>query len=308
LLQPYDWQLRETYEEIGLPLAKVWIDDSDSNPSLEKVIRHVVRRVAKKYIGKLAFVEQKKSSHSYELRDYGLNQPETYPAFGIASNSSYNSVKFGFEVTEAVAPSVHEFWKDADKAIPALSHFCDQVLEGTWPEAHESGAPHTNWTKGSLKRLVWKTYSEIETPEKPLLLRLYGKYGANAEKSAAEASNLAEAFAAFADDFHVASYDTSENYLPPAVWAREKYASHTEWYWVPKEGSKEQLKKKDPPIKAVVEFMKKQSGFTIDADAIMTRFEELMVEKPPVTTTLPPMPKGGMGDMGEDGEEPANAE
>merc|ERR1719329_1872166 len=29
LLQEYDWQLRETYEKLGLPVAKVWFDDKD---------------------------------------------------------------------------------------------------------------------------------------------------------------------------------------------------------------------------------------------------------------------------------------
>merc|ERR1712232_862771 len=303
LMQPYDWQLRETYEGLGLPLAKLWIDDSDKNPSFEKVVRHAIRRVAKKFIGKIAFVEQKKSTYSYELRDFGLNRPEVYPAFGIASNASYNSVKYGFEVTQELAASAQEFWRDADKAVPVLIDFCEKVIAGTWPEAHESEAPHTNWTKGSLKKLVWKTYSAIQKPEIPLLVEVYGKFRPENERKATEASHLAEVLAPYADSFTVASYDTGDNYNPGTEFKREKYSSDTEWYWVAKDGTKMITKpKKDAPIKTVIEFAKKQSGLDIDVDAEMVKFDQMMKDRPPVTTTLPPMPgkgdgKGGMPDL-----------
>merc|ERR1712232_865002 len=293
LMQPYDWQLRETYEGLGLPLAKLWIDDSDKNPSFEKVVRHAIRRVAKKFIGKIAFVEQKKSTYSYELRDFGLNHPEVYPAFGIASNSSYNSVKYGFDITPELAATAQEFWKDADKAVPVLIDFCEKVIAGTWPEAHESEAPHTNWTKGSLKKLVWKTYSAIQKPEIPLLVKVYGKFRPENERKATEASHLAEVLAPYADSFTVASYDTGDNYNPGTEFKREKYSSDTEWYWVAKDGAKMLTKpKKDAPIKTVIEFAKKQSGLEIDVDAEMTKFEQMMKDRPPVTATLPPMPGG----------------
>lgn len=301
LLQPYDWQLRETYEKLGVPIAKLWFDDSDSNPSLEKVVRHAIRRVAKKFIGKIAFVEQKKTSHSYELRDFGLNQPEVYPCFGIASNNSYNAIKYGFEVTTDIAPTAQDFWKDADKAITKLTDFAEQVLAGSWPQAHESGPPHTNWTPGQVKRVVWKTYADIQKPATPVLLEVFGRYRANHELKVTEANNLASTFAEFGFELLVASFDTSENYLPPQDIKREKYSSDTEWYWVPKVdgGVRPPMRKltkpkKDAPIKAVVEFLKKQSGYEINVDAVIERFEALMKENPPPTTTAPP----SMGDMG----------
>eukprot|EP00418_Pyrodinium_bahamense_P051959 CAMPEP_0179179576 /NCGR_PEP_ID=MMETSP0796-20121207/88878_1 /TAXON_ID=73915 /ORGANISM="Pyrodinium bahamense, Strain pbaha01" /LENGTH=685 /DNA_ID=CAMNT_0020883245 /DNA_START=1 /DNA_END=2058 /DNA_ORIENTATION=+ len=306
LLQPYDWQLRETYEKLGLPIGKVFINDDDKNPSFEKIVRHVIRRIAKKYIGKLAFVEQKKSTYSYELRDYGLNNPEVYPTLGIASNMSYDSKKYAFEVTPDIAPSAQDFWKDADKAIEKLSVFCDMVLAGTWPQAHESGAPQTNWTKGTVKHLTWKTYSEVESPEQPLLLEVFGKYRTDHEKHLKESENLAKALEPFADSFAVASYDSSENYLPPEDFSKGKYSYEASWYWVPKkEGTEKPAKKelaKAKDMKKVLEFLKKHSGLDIDLQATMEKFEGLMKENPPVTTTLPPMPSdggmGGMGDMG----------
>jgi len=307
LLQEYDWQLRETYEKLNLPLAKVWINDEDKNPSFEKIVRHAVRRVAKRYIGQIAFVEQKKSTYSYELRDYGLSQPEAYPAFGIAGNASYNSVKYGFEITEAVAPSVQDFWRDADKAAEKLEAFCDAVLAGTWPEAHESGPLQTNWTEGMVRQLAWKSYAEIESPERPLLLEVFGKYRGDNEKKLKEAENLATALQPYATAFTVASYDTAENYKPD-VFKRDKYSSDTEWFWVPTKGAGESERgpmkqlmkpKKDAPIKKVIEFVKKMSGSDIDVDATMSKFEELMKENPPqIPTPQPGMGDGDMDDMG----------
>merc|ERR1719330_2332062 len=100
--------------------------------------------------------------------------------------------------------------------------------------------------------LVWKTFGEMEHPERPLLVQLYGKYRQENEKKLKEAENLAKALEPHAEALSVATYDTSDNYISPAF-AREKYSSDTEWYWVPKEGVAGIVKltkpKKDAPIK-----------------------------------------------------------
>ena len=49
LLQEYDWQLRETYTALNLPMAKIWIDDKDPNPSFDKIVRHAVRHFIQFY-------------------------------------------------------------------------------------------------------------------------------------------------------------------------------------------------------------------------------------------------------------------
>eukprot|EP00927_Polykrikos_kofoidii_P005635 TRINITY_DN12234_c0_g1_i1.p1 TRINITY_DN12234_c0_g1~~TRINITY_DN12234_c0_g1_i1.p1 ORF type:complete len:707 (-),score=117.94 TRINITY_DN12234_c0_g1_i1:275-2395(-) len=290
LLQDNSWERKELYDSLGLPLARIWFDDDDKNPSLEKVVRHVVRRVAKKFIGKIAFVEQKKSSHSYELRSYGLNTPEVYPAFGVSSNASYNSKKYAFEISSDVASSVQDFWKDADAAIQRLSSFCEQLLAGTWPEAHESDAPQSNWTDGDVKRIVWKTFTEIEMPERPLLLQLFGKWRADNEIKEKELENLAKALQPHASIVTVASYDTSNNFLPDEEFKREKYSADTEWYWVPAKAVGDEARlaarkltkpKKDAPIETVIDFVAKEANSeTLDAADIKQRFEALMKENP----------------------------
>jgi len=178
-LQAYSWQMRETYEGLGLPLAKVWLDEDEkdkgkntdsSNYNNNSNIRAVMRDLAERFVGKIAFVEQSKSMYSYELRDFGLSSPEVYPAFGIASNASYQAIKYGFEITPAVAPSVKEFWDDKEQATAKLTGFCEKVLAGEWPEAHESEVPQTNWTEGTVKKVTWKSSNELLAPVTPLLL------------------------------------------------------------------------------------------------------------------------------------------
>lgn len=89
------------------------------------------------------------------------------------------------------------------------------------------------------------------------------------------------------------------------MFKREKYSSDTEWYWVPAKPAGAEARpaiqkllkpKKDAPIRAVIEFAAKQAGQGLQVDDLMKRFEELMKENPPPTTTpMPPMdpPLGG---------------
>jgi thiol-disulfide isomerase/thioredoxin len=299
LLQEYDWQLREMYEKLNLPLAKIWIDDKDANPSLDKVVRFAVRRVAKKFIGKIAFVEVKKTTYSYELRDFGLTQPEMYPAFGIASNSSYNSEKYGFEITSDIAESAQAFWKDADIAVEKVTEFCEKVLAGSVEVAHESGRLQTNWTKGQARRLVWKNWKEIMNPEKPILMEMFGKYRQDNDHKLHQTEVLADVLDQADDSFTVASYDTSENYLPgytPGNFKRQKYASETEWFWVPAKPAGEarpaitklMKPKKDAPVKNVVDFALKQSGGSSKVEDLMGLYNEKIAPYLATTTTMMP--------------------
>lgn len=306
LLQQYDWKLRDEYEKLNLPIAKVWINDDDKNgAALDKTVRHAVKRVAKNFVGRLAFVENKKSTYSYELRDFGLNAPETYPAFGIASNNSYNALKFAFE-TPPEFSTAEEFWKNADKVVDRVSAFCEDYLAGKVPQAHESGIP-TAHEKGQVKQIVWKTVNELKEPSTDVLLEVYGKYRQDDAVRKKEVEHLATVLKDHADTLTIAKYDTSDNYVDPDMFAgRGKYVSDTHW-WFFKKGATTgtQLtkpKKKDAAIKDVLKFAQKESGLSFDPEESFKKFEELMTSDPPPKPPEPPkMPdmggKGGMGGM-----------
>merc|ERR1719401_902710 len=101
----------------------------------------------------------------------------------------------------------------------------------------------------------------------PLLLEMYGKYRSENEKKTKEAQHLAKTLEEVGG-FTVASYDTSENYVPPGDFSRQKFSSDTEWYWVPAKPAgaerpaikKLTKPKKDAPMKKVLEFAAKESG------------------------------------------------
>lgn len=76
-------------------------------------------------------------------------------------------------------------------------------------------------------------------------------------------------------------YDTTDNYLPPEEFERDKYLTSSEWYWVPAKaaGAAERapatkLETRDPPTRTLVEFAAKQLGASLDVEAVMARFEE----------------------------------
>jgi len=311
LVQQYDWPLRKTYEKIGLPIAKVWLNDTASNPTLDQAVRDIVRRVAKNFVGRLAFIEVKKSTYSYELRDFGLNHPEAYPAFGIASNTTHDSLKWALEITEDVPVSSPEFWSDAERAVEKLGAFCESVLAGEWPQAHESGTPQTNWTEGTPKAMTYRGFAEIRSPERPLLLEVFGKFRDDEETRKANIKNLAAALKPEAGLLTLAQYDTTDNYLPPEEFERDKYLTSSEWYWVPAKaaGAAERapatkLETRDPPTRTLVEFAAKQLGASLDVEAVMARFEEETKANPPPPPPPPRPTQTSMGDL--EGMDPAD--
>lgn len=311
LLQKYEWSMRATYENLGLPIAKIWIDDKTPKPSLDEGVRATITQLARKYVGKIAIVEQKLSAHGYDLRDYGHMESEYFPFFAIANNMSYDATKYSFEVTPDVAASPEDFWKKNDHVAEVLSGFIDKVLDGSWPEAHETEVPQLNWTSGTVKQVVWRTYAQdIENPPKPLLLEVYGKYRSDNDRKIVQSTNLAKAFEKHTDLVSVAAYNVADNYAPPRDFRRDKYSSDTEWHWVPAmpgDGSprpaitKLMKPKKDAPYEKVVQFAAAHLGQAVDADEIIKLFEQAMEENPIPTTTIPPSPPADIaGDLGDE--------
>merc|ERR1712137_409691 len=217
--------------------------------------------------------------------------------------------------TPEVASSVQDFWGDAGAVIQRLTAFCEKVLDGSWPEAHESAAPQIDWTEGEVKKLGWKTYNEIDSTEKPLLLEVSGKYRSEHERKQKEVEHLATVLKPYSDSFLVGTYDTSDNYLPSKDFKREKYSSDTEWFWVPKRDTvsdkapiKKLMKpKKDASVTQVLKFVMKQVPITQTLEEMQQQFEQLMLDDPPPMTTPPPsyeddnMDMQDEGDYGDDG-------
>jgi len=161
------------------------------------------------------------------------------------------------------------------------------VLAGTAVEAHESGAVHTNWTEGTVKRIAWKSWKEdILAPKTNVLLEIFGKYRTDHERKLKQVESFAKALSVSSEKLTVASYDTSENYLPPGAFSRERFASHSEWYWIPAGGgspTKLAKPKKDASIEKVIRFLKSQAH----SSGVEFTMDEMELVEPPESPAQP---------------------
>jgi hypothetical protein len=272
------------YSRLNLPVAVVWINTDDRNTSTALAVRRVLQVFAPLFLGRIAFIEKHTHGHYAwaELREYALNAPEVYPAFGIASNISSNSAKYGFEVTGEVAPSVQHFWSDSEKALKHLEGFCTDVLAGRWPEAHPTGIPQTNWTLGMAKRITWRTYTELRHPMQPLLLEMYNKHRPENGWRLHSTAQLAKVLAVHAPGIAVGMYDVQDNYLPLGEFPRERHSMETQWYFIKQD---QHLVKFDwpgegePSVKAVMRFLKTEAKLqSLDVSKVVADHKEQMAD------------------------------
>merc|ERR1719401_2958712 len=104
-----------------------------------------------------------------------------------------------------------------------------------------------------------------------------------------DVANLATVLAKHSGSFTVASYDTSDNYLPQDEFKRDKYSSDTEWYWVPAapagggkrpEAKKLMKPKKDAPMDKVIDFASQSLGGSVmNVEELQGKFKELVAEQ-----------------------------
>jgi len=282
LVQVWGPDLSAAYLRLNLPVAMVWINTDDRNTTVALAALSVLQILAPRFLGRIAFIEKQTHGHFAwaELREYALNAPEVYPAFGIASNISSNSVKYGFEVTGDIAPSVEQFWSDSDRALNFLEGFCNDVLAGSWPEAHPTGIPQTNWTIGMAKRITWRTYTDLKHPKQPLLLEMYNKHRAENGWRIHTTAQLAKVLAVHAPGIAVGMYDFQDNFLPPGDFPFERHSMETQWYFIKQEQDPVKFVWKgegDPSVKAVVRFLKTQAELqSLDVSKVLAEHKEQM--------------------------------
>lgn len=283
LLQEYSWRLRERYDSLQLPIAKLWTNVHDGKQALDDQARSIARRLALENIGSIAFVETPAQAFHHELHDFMLDQPEVYPAFGVQSNNSGQAHRYGFEIPAEVALDVEDFWKNEEGALPALREFLKDALDDKLPGAHESGTPQTDWVKGNTRNFCWREYSQLQNPTEPLLLELWNRFRVDRDEKEASHQHLSEVLLPYADSFTVARYDTGVNYfLKQDFNKRTKKQTESEWYWIAKgaNGTAVFKKLRNPSIDAsardAIAFAKKNSGLEMDVSDLSRQHERKM--------------------------------
>jgi len=168
-------------------------------------------------------------------------------------------------------PEDGSFWKDGEAAQEQLSAFIEEVLAGKRePSGASEMPPAEEWKKGEARTVVWKTLKkEVWEGPRPTLLEVFGKFRQDNDKRLDEGNRIAAALAEVAPDTNVmlGRYDTGANHIPSFL-PRQKYASHTDWFFVdpakPEADRMVKLKKSDAALKQIISFLQKQAGLSKD--------------------------------------------
>mmetsp|Transcript_90781 Transcript_90781/g.157034 ORF Transcript_90781/g.157034 Transcript_90781/m.157034 type:complete len:1612 (-) Transcript_90781:46-4881(-) len=240
LYQNYSWDLKSKLEDIGLPVAVLWVNFSDSNSS------NVTQKAVKAFEGlcdrrrgrdrtRHVLCCLQDESYSYYQREYGSHEPYPYPFFGLTKKLGYGEGdRFGYPFKEPVNQSARIFFGNTKKALQQMNSWITKVLAGNVPPSHESGLlpAKPKWVRGEVQEVVWKTYQkEINRSTADVLIELYDDQRKRAHIADATMRMVAAAIKDYST-IKIARMETSQNYVP-AVYSRKQYSKDTEYYWVP---------------------------------------------------------------------------
>mmetsp|Transcript_87340 Transcript_87340/g.154842 ORF Transcript_87340/g.154842 Transcript_87340/m.154842 type:complete len:1588 (-) Transcript_87340:74-4837(-) len=240
LVQNYSWDLKDVFEDIGLPVAVLWANYSDTNSTnLTQKALAAFRSLCERRRGTNAsrhvlccIMDQ---SHAYYQRDYGSHEPYPFPFFGLTKKLGFGEGdRFGYPFKEPVNATVQQFFKKPVRAVKDMNTWLSRVLSGRVPRSHESGAVpnQSTWVRGQVQELVWKTYQQqINGSTADVLLELYDNQRKKQHLAAATMDVIALTLKDYAD-LKIARMEVSQNYVPP-IFGRKQYSKDTEYYWIP---------------------------------------------------------------------------
>lgn len=239
LMQNYSWELKERLS-LGLPVALLWVNRSDSNSS--NITRQALEAFAT-LCDKRRGIDPRQhvlcsvmdQSYSYYQREYGSHEPYPYPYFGLTKKLGYGETdRFGFPFEEPANQSVKLFFASTKRAAKAMDSWIGKVLKGQAIPSHESGKfpGNPNFVKGEVQDIVWNIYQQdVNGSTADILLELYDDQRKKAHVAAATLRVVALALKDYRT-IKVARMEVSQNYVPPIL-DRKPFSKDTEYYWVP---------------------------------------------------------------------------
>lgn len=257
----------EPYEELGLPVARLFLNGS----TVDEEARAAVTSVARSYIGRVAFFVRNATAKSHEWRQHGL-PPGRSPSLGLALSMQHNASKFGFLAgTEPATPeAMAAFWRE--DARPRLTAFLDDVLEGRLEPSKMSEIPPEDALpsasgadaadRGRILKLVGRTCRALvqESPTEALV-EAYDEWRRDHKWRTLRLDLLAPMLARF--NITVYRLDLSYNECPPDGLPTIP-AGYSGYYFVPRRAKErgkkfQKLKKLDPPFQKVLAFLDKHT-------------------------------------------------
>eukprot|EP00929_Paragymnodinium_shiwhaense_P014805 TRINITY_DN122768_c0_g1_i1.p1 TRINITY_DN122768_c0_g1~~TRINITY_DN122768_c0_g1_i1.p1 ORF type:complete len:736 (+),score=165.31 TRINITY_DN122768_c0_g1_i1:82-2289(+) len=271
----------EPYEELQLPVARLWAQDSALCIS---EARAAIRTVALQFLGRVAFIERNGSSKAHEWRHHGLPDAET-PAFALASSMKYNATRYAFLDPRSGDCS---FWRD--DAAAALSAFLESALSGSLaPSLMSEAPPAANFTgveplyMPPVKKLVGRTCRQVlEDSDKDVLLEGYDEWRRDHARRTVQFNTLAPLL----DELNISVYrlDFGNNECPQDF-LQTIPAGYSGYFFAARQMKArnlklQKLKKLDPPFDRVLQFLKKHSdtAAAMDVNATLARIDAAVAQ------------------------------
>jgi len=156
------------------------------------------------------------------------------------------------------------FW-ESDGALAGIVKFTKDAVEGkVEPSGKSEPVPEGDWKPGEVRTVVHRSRKEILEPARPVLVEVYGKYRQDNDRKSRTLSYVADFLKEH--DLMVAAFEATQN-TPLDVFARDSFASKTEFFFFAPGKKPAKLKKDDPPLSAIATFIKKHIP-SVDVDAL----------------------------------------
>jgi len=229
LLSTYDFESRQKYQELKVPLGMMWLDGEHAEMEENIWAKEIEKRLALRFSGHLVFVMLNNTRDALLMRPMGLD-PRRVPSFGIASTDELESTKFGFDMRAHTRREIHTFWADNKSAYDRLESFCAAFLDGTLETSHESAElpPSYKWQgPGFVEEVVWKNFRDsVYRTEHDVLLELYSPFRPQ-HRTYVTVLDLVAATLSELKNVKVARMDTANNYVLPEFGLKDKEKSST---------------------------------------------------------------------------------
>ena len=263
----------EPYEDLGLPIAKLFLQGGE----LDGVARGVVHQLCGRFFGRAAFTVRNASLGSSDWRQHGV--PGHFPAFAVAMSTAYNTSRFAF--LGIPKNQTEDFWTGPARQL--LTEFVEAVLRGELSPSRMSEAPDQDEPQpGSVQKLVGRRCRQVvEESSTEALIEGFDEW----RRDHADRSRRLDLLAPLLLPHNITVYrlDFGQNECPPDV-LRSISAGYSGYFFVhanaKRSGRKlRRMGKLDPDFEQVLHFIQKHSHANLRASELLASLESAMASE-----------------------------
>eukprot|EP00927_Polykrikos_kofoidii_P067800 TRINITY_DN63244_c0_g1_i1.p1 TRINITY_DN63244_c0_g1~~TRINITY_DN63244_c0_g1_i1.p1 ORF type:complete len:783 (-),score=126.82 TRINITY_DN63244_c0_g1_i1:2-2209(-) len=289
LAEVVSYEDEEPYEDLGLPIARLFLDGGNLNGiEAEAQARSTVRALAFDYLGRVAFITRNGTAKTFDWRQHGLPSGR-FPAFAVGMGMHYNASRFAFLDVPRKLPS--GFWaRDATKH--RLVEFLEAAVAGQLTPSLMSEAPPEEAEEetdparagstvaykntGAVLSLVGRRCKEVVmNSSTEVLIEGFDEWRRDHRRRTVQLDTLTSLLAPL--NITVYRLDFGYNECPKDVIETIPAGYSGYFFAAPQLGQRklrlQRLKKLDPPFDRVLQFLTRHSEATIDINATLAVLE-----------------------------------